>query len=247
MGISRFLQLLLLGHTEQYVHVPPELKMQRLRFWRVWRNKNNNDFGVERLLRLLLVALPFVTPGLWWRHFWGRYGKQRRDLATDMYVLLKVGICAGFLWYSYNPAWLSVPIVLSVETVVYILSLIFLPDQHNQTIVVRRSILLILLNYVELNLTFASIYKTLSVAIPGTFLCAEGENLALPVTAFYFSMVTSATVGYGDITPQTPLAQGITVVHVIFSFVFAVLFFSYFTGRFPTLAKPKCPEGRIKN
>ena len=244
MRISRFVQLLLLGHTERYVRVHPELKLQWLRFWRVWRNKNNDDFGVERLLRLVLVVFPFITPGLWWRHFWGRYGKQRRDLATDVYVLLKVGIVAAILWHNYNPAWLWVPVVLSAETVVYILSLIFLPDQHSHTIVVRRSILLILVNYMELNLTFACIYKALSVAIPGTFLCAEGENLALPMTAFYFSMVTSATVGYGDITPQTPLAQGITVVHVIFSFVFAVLFFSYFTGRFPGMVKSKPAQAK---
>ena len=33
--------------------------------------------------------------------------------------------------------------------------------------------------------------------------------------ALYFCVVSLATVGYGDLTPQTPLARGFTIVYII--------------------------------
>ena len=34
-------------------------------------------------------------------------------------------------------------------------------------------------------------------------------------TAIYFSFVTLATIGYGDIVPQTDIARGVTVVEAV--------------------------------
>jgi hypothetical protein len=40
------------------------------------------------------------------------------------------------------------------------------------------------------------------------------------VDALYFTLVTLATIGYGDITPRGQAARGTVVVQILYSFVF---------------------------
>ena len=42
---------------------------------------------------------------------------------------------------------------------------------------------------------------------------------------FYFSSVTTSTIGYGDITPQTHVARALVSVHAVISLVQFVHFF----------------------
>lgn len=58
--------------------------------------------------------------------------------------------------------------------------------------------------------TFAWIYLTASVSDPGLF--------SVPLTrtsAFYFTVTVFSTVGFGDITPKTSLAQTIVTVQML--------------------------------
>ncbi|MGH7347506.1 MAG: potassium channel family protein, partial [Candidatus Rokuibacteriota bacterium] len=54
----------------------------------------------------------------------------------------------------------------------------------------------------------AKIYETLEGVSPGAFRFADGTDWATPspLRYSYFSFVTLATVGYGDVTPVTTLA-----------------------------------------
>ncbi|MEU4656433.1 potassium channel family protein [Streptomyces sp. NPDC023723] len=62
--------------------------------------------------------------------------------------------------------------------------------------------------------TFAAAYYILAKQ-PGEF-----HGLRTRVDALYFTVVTLATVGYGDITPRGQTARVVTVVQILYTFVF---------------------------
>ncbi|MET9443628.1 potassium channel family protein [Streptomyces sp. NPDC006610] len=63
-------------------------------------------------------------------------------------------------------------------------------------------------------LVFAAGYFVLARR-PGAF-----TGLETRVDALYFTLVTLATIGYGDITPRGQAARGTVVVQILYSFVF---------------------------
>lgn len=63
-------------------------------------------------------------------------------------------------------------------------------------------------------LVFSSGYYALARE-PGQF-----TGLSTRVDALYFTVVTLATVGYGDITPRGQTARVVTVFQIVYSFVF---------------------------
>ncbi|MFS4109837.1 potassium channel family protein [Streptomyces sp. PD-S100-1] len=63
-------------------------------------------------------------------------------------------------------------------------------------------------------LVFASCYYALSHQ-PG-----ELTGLRTRIDALYFTLVTLATVGYGDITPHGQAARVVTILQIVYTFVF---------------------------
>jgi hypothetical protein len=62
--------------------------------------------------------------------------------------------------------------------------------------------------YLLIGLAWASVYETLDGVIPGSFRfpADTGWAVSSPLRYRYFSFVTLATLGYGDVTPVTVLA-----------------------------------------
>jgi hypothetical protein len=165
-------------------------------------------------------------------------------MAIDMYVLAKVLISIALLFYAENPWWLVVPIYLGTETIMHIFSLIFLADQQLHPVFIRRTILLVLLNFLELIVTYATIYKILEIVVPTSFFATSGNSVAQPLSALYFSFITAGTIGYGDIYPHSSLAKVLVMMQVALSFLFVVLFISYFTGRFTHHIQQQSPPNK---
>jgi voltage-gated potassium channel len=63
-------------------------------------------------------------------------------------------------------------------------------------------------------LVFATAYQALAQH-PG-----ELDGIATRLDALYFTLVTLATVGYGDITPHGQAARLVTVLQILYTFVF---------------------------
>jgi hypothetical protein len=67
--------------------------------------------------------------------------------------------------------------------------------------------------YLLLGLMFSAVYLTLELLAPGAL-----SRAATPLStedAVYFSFVTLATLGYGDIVPVTAVARGIAIIEAI--------------------------------
>ena len=72
--------------------------------------------------------------------------------------------------------------------------------------------------YLLAGLFFAVLYWAIEAAWPGSFGMA-GADSGQPVfrlsTAIYYSFVTLATVGYGDVVPRTEVARGVAVFEAV--------------------------------
>jgi hypothetical protein len=74
-------------------------------------------------------------------------------------------------------------------------------------------------------LAFAGLYQILSLSDPLAF------NKRLdPITSAYFSIITFATVGYGDFYATAWLSQLVVMAEVLFSMAYFVFLFSLLAG-----------------
>jgi voltage-gated potassium channel Kch len=61
--------------------------------------------------------------------------------------------------------------------------------------------------YLLLGMAFALAYELIELAQPGSLQFGKGESEVMRRVVGYCSMVTLTTVGYGELTPVTPLAR----------------------------------------
>lgn len=198
-------------------------KLQLLKIATVWKGNNKDDYGLLRLFRLTLVSSLLLYPGVFIDQLAGSISSIGRKLTVEFYVLLKTVFPMLVLlmhWYHYTFVY-YLSIYLLTETYIYLFSKIFLSDQHGKSSNMR-TLLLLTFNFFESGLTFAVIY------IAGNYLNIDLKGV---VDAIYFSFVTSATVGYGDVYPINHTGKIITVIQILSSVSFIVLFFNFFSGK----------------
>jgi Ion channel len=225
---------LLLGHTEVLRKPRPAIKNQVYTILRIWRNYSHDDIGLERLLRLALACAQFLTPGLYIKQISGQWGYQWRNITTEIYVFLKclfplVAMNAG--WFkSAAVVWLSAYLV--TETLIYLAVMMFVSDATRERISPRRSVLLLFLNFFEIMMSFALLFLHFSHRLPGFF----KPDIYTVTDAVYFSFVTAATVGFGDVVPVAPLAKHLVMLQITITFVFVGLFLNFFSNLFSRAA-----------
>jgi hypothetical protein len=79
--------------------------------------------------------------------------------------------------------------------------------------------------YLLLGLIWARLYETVELLAPGSFRVAAGEHLS-SASLVYFSFVTLATVGYGDLTPIHLIARNLAVLEAITGQLYMVILIS---------------------
>lgn len=229
--IQKFILTLLLGqeNSRPKNKLRPAIKNQWLNVKRIWNNDHYNDFGIERILRLTLALLLFIFPGLYVRHFFGKMGLLGRKLGIEFYVLIKLFLPIIFFKLSLTN-YIIVAIVsgvMAIETILYLATLIYLSNEFARPISYRRSITTLFINYIEVCLDFAVIYSYCNLTIPNFF----NHTLTTDLQSIYFSFVTSATVGYGDITTSNPFGQFLIISQIVIFLIFIALFINFFASK----------------
>ncbi len=201
---------------------------------RIWSNKAYNDFGLERILRLTLQLLSFIMPGTIIRQLCGRKHLLFRKVVIEIYSLFKIS------WYFFlfkmdfttSLIGLVISIILTIDTVHFMFSKVFLNDIHQQPISFKRTLLMTLINIVEVILCFAFIYSYIDDTnnVPGKFAFSTGHTLT-DLQTIYFSFITSATIGYGDIAPTNPIVIKLVVLQIMLSLFFLVIVITTITNR----------------
>jgi len=103
-----------------------------------------------------------------------------------------------------------------------------------------RSILGLLCVYLLIGMTFAAVYITIAV-VSGEPFFVQTEH-AEPVDFTYFSLVTLATVGYGDFTAANPMPRMLTAIEGLTGQLYLVTVVAVAVSRVRT-RRDRTPEG----
>jgi voltage-gated potassium channel len=187
---------------------------------KVWNEKN---YGLERLVRLFLCLAQFFYPILLIRDIFGRFGGTARRLAVETYAIFKFVFPLAVIWSGWyrQPFVVFLIVYFLSETLVHIFNLIFLSDIHFASVSYPRALLLILLHYAEVIADFAVFYLAYD------FLSQPMDA----VSALYFSVVSTTTVGFGDITAKNSAGQLVVSAQLLICVVFIIVFINYFSQR----------------
>lgn len=213
-------KLFLSQWSTDFRYVKPAIKNQNDHVKQVWNDEKENTFGIERLFKLFLVLSSYIFPGLYIRHISGKFGLLARKICSEVYVIIK--LITPILIFNFNlessPFAILFISYLLLETLLYLLSIIFLSDIYSPPISKKRSFLMLVINYIEVCLGFAVLYK----ATGGV------SNLVSNFDAIYFSFITATTIGYGHMAPIGHDAKALVILHAMYNFIFIGLILSNF-------------------
>ena len=226
-----------MGNPDSKVYTPTSFyKKQKSNLSQIWNNKTYKDFGIERFTRLILQLLAFITPGGVVRHLTTTKNLLIRKLGIEFYGIFKIFfICLAFEFdWTTNPITLFFIVIFTLDTLHFLICRVLLNDVFREAISHRRSLIMTFINYVEICLCFAFIYSYIddtnndiknSIFIVNENLPVKNGHLNDTQT-IYYSFVTAATIGYGDISPRDSFVMKLVIVQIIVSLFFVVVFVS---------------------
>ena len=239
--ISRFFKILFFGNETDEMSKPnPYYKKQNQNLKDNWHNKTYNDFGIERLFRLFLQLTAFIIPSGIFRQLSGTDNIIHRRLTVELLGIGKV-IFFYLILVKFDKTnsliFLILASIITFDTLHFLASRIFLNDVFRQPISYKRSLLMVFINYVEICLFFAFVYAYIdhtNIDITKTMFISNSENMVSHITnlqSIYFSFITSATIGYGDIVPRNDILIRVVIFQVIISLFLVVVIISNVTTK----------------
>jgi len=151
------------------------------------------------------VALNLVFTGLL---FTGLAAVANRGIAFAIIATLAVA-AAILKWTAHVPSLPGIPIAAAAAaTAVFgLFALLVLLRTLSPGPITRHRIEGAIATYLLIAMTFALAFELVELWQPGSLQFTEGEPEDMQRAIGYFSLVTLTTVGYGDVTPVTPLAR----------------------------------------
>ena len=168
----------------------------------------------------------------------------------DIYLLVWVtGLSVMLFLLTLAPWFVVVCAVYRVADIIsYQLCIILIDSQKPnwRLASIRRSFLFAMLNLYEIVVAYALLYLSIGNIVENT---NGGLALESSVGAFYYSLVTMVTLGYGEFVPGDDLSRGIVIMHLITELLFLLavipLFVSNITRQLGS-REFRDPENRSK-
>jgi voltage-gated potassium channel Kch len=141
----------------------------------------------------------------------------------DLYVIVWFMVLVALLgWGNKINAWILLAIAAYriIDIVNYRILFLFLKSEEKPwtATVIRRSLAIVLTNFLELVIAFAIIYMNTETIKETT----TGAWLSRPTEALYFSLVTMTTVGFGDFVPVTALGRWLAMAQLLCTLIFVL-------------------------
>jgi hypothetical protein len=207
----------------------------------IWHNQNkakSDSIGIERMLKLILIVSQFFFPGIYIRAIFGRFGKLHKHLGVELHVVLKLIVSLAILYfgiYNSEASFIGINLIkfwcywMIFETLFYTGNLVFSEEVFAKPHSNKRNLILIVIDYITLNLDFANLYL-IKKGIQQIVNNGNFEIINNAYDAIYFSFISSLTIGYGDVTP-THIGRGIVIFQSITMLIFGVLFLNFYLSR----------------
>jgi hypothetical protein len=202
-------------HIQQHLHTIQSLRN---------RTHDGGFRGIERRMMMIILSLKLLFPGFWIRHYADMQWHRIRNRYMEYYIITKNLITVSVLFLGLWTHVIRVVIVayLLLDLMVYLLWLVVLWDLHHHKPDMRRNLILLGINILELVSAFAIFYLA-----SGTIIYSGTETIVQNwLDAFYFSLVTFSTVWYWDINIINSLWRGINIIHILTNFLFISLIIS---------------------
>lgn len=220
--MNRFFSKFFLGDSECAEDIKETALYRRVENVKlIW---NYQDYGIERVVRLILALSQFIFPGTYIRQFFGRKSSVNRDVSMELFIIFKFVYALLYVklgLFQYNICTLIL-VWFFLETILYIPTLVFASDYLKRPRSYTRSMILFFLNYIEISVCYAGFYSA-----------SHGFNKEFPrwFDSIYYSFVTGSTTGYGDYFPVTATSEFLVVSQTIVFLIFIALFFNIFSSR----------------
>ncbi|MCP4313274.1 MAG: two pore domain potassium channel family protein [Bacteroidetes bacterium] len=215
------------------------------RFIRESRGRKKNLWRNNIILLLALLSLIFVTPMM--EHlgeiftrgtlilvvisgiFAAEYGKRVFILLLALGLL--VLICTAFMiLFPQNKAISIITFFLVVSSLIF--STIALIFHMSVASTAERSTIICAINsYLLIGLTASMLFVILDLFIPNSFINLDAGTGDLS-SYIYFGFVTLSTLGYGDITPNAPLARSLSIFVAVGGQLYLVIIMALIIEKF---------------
>ena len=121
------------------------------------------------------------------------------------------------------------PILLSIELLATVILILFSTRCLGRYIlqspvVTRDEIYAGICMYIMLGFAFGALFYILNTLSPGSFSTGDSSAHGGHPALIYFSFVTLATLGYGDITPRSDFARSLSVIEALVGMLFIAIF-----------------------
>lgn len=192
---------------------------------KIGNENHRNVLLLERLFIILLCAVLMMTPAMFVRWISGKFSRTGRKLAIEVYVLLKTALAVTLLFggFWHSTTYLVVAGISLVDLFANITAIVLLRNFWHAPLSLNRSLISLGLNFVEFTSWFAGIYLHFDALRFGS------EHITDSFSALYFSVITSATIGFGDIVPTVD-GRRLVIIEAFCSFVFLAVVVTYIIG-----------------
>ncbi len=180
---------------------------------------------LERFFIFFLCIILMVTPAMFVRWISGRISKTARKISIELYVMAKTALAVFVLFsggWSEN-YYVVLATISLVDLFSNIIAIVLLRNFWHAPLSLNRTLISLGLNFVEFTAWFAGLYLHFDALRFGTTPVVDSFS------AFYFSVITSATIGFGDIIP-TVAGRKLVVAEAFCSFIFLAVVVTYVIG-----------------
>jgi hypothetical protein len=187
-----------------------------------------DQYPPSRPRRHLLIEKILITPVIFLRfcsldQLKSLFSEKARHDFMDCYVLGFAAVLIAVLAYPTHFGLVGGIIAgyRIADILTYRVFFLLVKSQESpwEEATLRRSLVIVVLNFFETIIAFAILYLTFGNIVP-TSVAIQGPFTSM--TALYYSAVTALTLGYGDFVPSNALSRAIVMFQLFGTLLFLI-------------------------